>query len=620
MANRIKAIFSSLKKIFEKLGIEKKLILSYILLLAVPSVVLGVILIQNVKSSEEPYSLRRAQEDVRRAETNIRKNVEVCSRAAQMIVNNKYFLSFAGIEQEYAAEELISFKSSALSNIQGISSVNPDIYSIRIFLSNPLIMEMWGNIYDEKRIEGEKWREEVLKANGTYDWRFNHPYKSMDSTLTAGDTEDVVSLSLELSYPEKRHQGTLEINMLSKVFFSEMYNNSHEDSIYCITTQDGEFLYDPENTFLTKFNMNVKDLQSQLQSNTEGQEGDYRFKHEGKDMTVVYAAIDSIHSYIYRISSANILVNKLDRARNYILLGITLGIVILSIMVYFIISILMKKLKKIIGFMRKVQDGDLDVDIPVYGNDEMGELSYHFRKMMVKVKKLIGVIVQKQVAVKEAELKALQSQINKHFVYNVLEAVNMLAESHHEYEIAEIVTSLGKLMRYNMNWDKQYVMLEEEIENTRNYVNLMNARYGNLFILELDINPALLKHEVLRMLIQPIVENAVVHGFEKKGQGGLIKISACCKDNAMFVIIADNGTGMDKEALEKLQRDIEPGYAGEHYQGGRTGIGLKNVNTRIKLFYGKEYGLKIESEENSFSSVTMKLPYNVNLAWDEVIA
>jgi len=619
MTNRIKAVFNSLTRVLEKLSIEKKLILSNILLLAVPVVVLGVILIQNVKSSEEADALRSAQEEVRRAEINIGKNIEVCSRAAQMIINNRYFLSFASIEQDYTAEDLIWFKSGALSNIQSISSVNPDIYSIRIFLNNPLILEMWGIIYNEKWIIDEKWREEVIKANGTYYWRFSHPYKSADSAMSAGSSEDVVSLSIDINYPEKRHQGILEINMLSKVFFSDMYNNSYEDSFYCLISEDEEFVCDSESTFMAKFNMNTKALQSQLKINTKGKEGNFTFKHNGKDMTVVYSRIDMIDACLYRISSANIMVNRLDKVRNYILLGIGMGIIILSFMVYFIISILMKKLKKIIGFMRKVQDGDLDIDIPVYGNDEMGELSYHFRKMMVKVKKLITVIVQKQIAVKEAELKALQSQINKHFIYNVLEAVNMLAESHHEYEISEIITSLGRLMRYNMNWDKQYVMLEEEIENTKNYVNLMNARYGNLFTLELDIDAPLLKHEVLRMLVQPIVENAVVHGFEKKGQGGLISISACIRDNAMFVIISDNGTGMDKETLGKLRRDIEPGNAGEHYQGGRTGIGLKNVNTRIKLFYGKDYGLMIESEEDSFSSVTMKLPYNLNSAWDEVI-
>ncbi len=621
MTNRIMTLFSGLAKFLEKLSIEKKLILSNILLLAVPVVVLGVILIQNVKASEEADSLRSAQEEVRRAVINIGKNVEVCSRAAQMIMNNRYFLSFASTEQDYDAGDLIGFKSGALFNIQSISSVNPDIYSIRIFLNNPLILEMWGIIYNEEWIINEKWREEVMKANGSYYWRFSHPYKSTDSAITAARSDDVVSLSLEINYPEKRHLGILEINMLSDVFFNDMYNtgSSHEDSFYCIITKDEEFVYNPESAFMAKFNLNGKELQGQLKNNTKEKEGNFTFRHDGKDMTVVYSRMDALNVCLYRISSANMLVNKLDKVRNYILLGIITGIIVLSFMVYFIISILMKKLKKIIGFMRKVQDGDLDVDIPVYGNDEMGELSYHFRKMMVRVKKLITVIVQKQIAVKEAELKALQSQINKHFIYNVLEAVNMLAESHHEYEISEIITSLGKLMRYNMNWDKQYVMLEEEIENTKNYVNLMNARYGNLFVLELDIDAPLLKHEVLRMLIQPVVENAVVHGFEKKGLGGLIRISAYCMDHAVFVKITDNGTGMDTETLDKLRRGIEPGSTGEHYQGGRTGIGLKNVNTRIKLFYGKDYGLEIESEENSYSSVTMKLPYTLNPAWDEVI-
>lgn len=208
--------------------------------------------------------------------------------------------------------------------------------------------------------------------------------------------------------------------------------------------------------------------------------------------------------------------------------------------------------------MRKVQEGQLNIEIPEDGHDEISELASHFRKMMSKVNELISVVVRKEIVNKEAEIKALMSQINRHFIYNVLEAINMMAEINNQEEIADIVTSLGRMMRYSMDWKKQYVTLGEELDNIKNFISLTNVRFFREVNLRIDINERFLIHEIPKMSLQPIVENAVSHGLEGRGEGGLICISVYVHKCNLIIEIEDNGIGMSSDELISLNESIHP--------------------------------------------------------------
>lgn len=615
MLKKVKSVIKNTFLFTNKLSLQKKLIFFNILLLAIPVTVFGLILMQSMKNNIENESLKSSQEAFERAITNIKRNTEICSNAIQMVINNKNFMSFIDSdEQDYSVDELLKFKSDALTNIQRILSINPDIYSIRFFTNNPSLFDMWNIIYKEENIQEESWYRDVLNQKGEYCWRFNEKYKNLIDKPIRKVPEEAVSLYIEISYPNDQHRGILEVSMPSDTFFSDFYDASNnDDSFFYMTNHKQISVSNTKGKFLSRLNWDIADLQIKLKEMTIGDKGSFNIKYNGSNLIVVYSQIKILDSYLYRISSVDMMMNELNTVRNYVLLGIIAGILALSLVTYLFTSILLKKLRIIIDSMRKVQDGDLNIDIPVHGNDEMGELAYHYRKMMVRIQKLIHVVVQKQTAFKDAELKALQSQINKHFIYNVLESINMLAESHHEHEISDIVTSLGRLMRYSMSWDRQYVTLEEELENVSTYINLVNARYGNIVHLVIDVDKSLYGIEVLKMLLQPITENSVKHGFEQKGSQGSIIIKAFADKKDLAIEIFDDGVGLEKEKLARLKIEIEPDSAGTDYKGGSMGIGLKNVNTRIKLFYGKEYGLDMDSIENEYTCVMIKLPLDINL-------
>ncbi len=242
---------------------------------------------------------------------------------------------------------------------------------------------------------------------------------------------------------------------------------------------------------------------------------------------------------------------------------------------------------------------------------------YHRRNLFVVI--MTGVLVvtaflidrmvrkyQKEVLDKNAELRSLHNQINAHFIYNVLESIKMMAEIDEKYEISDAITSLGKLMRYSIRSNFENVTLAEELEYIKNYILLMNLRYDFEVILSVNVPKELLKQEILKMSLQPVVENAVVHGIEPVASDTTVYIKAWEEEGRFTVEITDSGKGMDEEELARLRKRIH----GEIEEGGGSGngVGLKNVEDRIKLTFGSGYGMEVYSEPMKYTKVAIQLP------------
>ncbi|WDC85137.1 histidine kinase [Caloramator sp. mosi_1] len=193
----------------------------------------------------------------------------------------------------------------------------------------------------------------------------------------------------------------------------------------------------------------------------------------------------------------------------------------------------------------------------------------------------------------------------------------MLAEIEGKFEISDALTSLGDMMRYNMKWTSEYVVLKEEIEHIKNYIALMNIRFDNKINLNINIDDTVLEQEILKMSLQPIVENSVKYGIKEEEQL-TIDISAFVDLNNIVIIIKDFGKGIEENKLYEINYKInlDDETFNKIYMGNdkifnkrrNNGLGLRNVNQRIKLYYGKEYGIYIESKQNFYTSVTVKLP------------
>jgi len=265
---------------------------------------------------------------------------------------------------------------------------------------------------------------------------------------------------------------------------------------------------------------------------------------------------------------------------------------------------LTRPLSKIKSLMKEVQTGNLDVSFHQKYRDEVGLLGRHFNVMVTRVRDLLEEVKVTQTRKKEAEYAALQSQINPHFIYNTLETIRMKAELNDDEEVAAMTFTLGKLLRYGVNHQEQQVTVGQELEHLNNYVSLQNMRFSNKYVLEIDISPRDYDVCCVKLMFQPIVENAIHHGCKNMPGVGLIRISARHEgENAVFVV-EDNGRGMDEQQVktvrERMNGSLDP-------VSGR-GIGLRNVHERIKLQYGETYGLQIDSREGEGTAITITLP------------
>lgn len=287
--------------------------------------------------------------------------------------------------------------------------------------------------------------------------------------------------------------------------------------------------------------------------------------------------------------------------QNTLILIMFIATIIVIAIIINLSKYIIKPLENLMFNMDKLKQGDLNVHAKVINHDEFGTLTDNFNDMVQDLKKLIEESYIKEAKQKQLELDMLQNQINPHFIYNTLEAINMVCQIEEVDEASEMINSLSLILRYGISRKKDKVTLKEEIDISKLYLDLQKNRYSNLEKYEFLIPEYLENREVLKLVLQPIIENSIYHGLNRKKSGGIIRITAYEESGILYIKIFDNGSGIKEEEV-KLLND----YINEKNECF-TSIGLKNVNIRIKIKYGDEYGIKLYSYSEG-TEVIVKLP------------
>jgi two-component system, sensor histidine kinase YesM len=234
-------------------------------------------------------------------------------------------------------------------------------------------------------------------------------------------------------------------------------------------------------------------------------------------------------------------------------------------------------------------------------DDEVGKLQQNFQSMIQQIDELIHENYSKQLTIKETEFKALQAQINPHFLYNTLESINWLAKGNGQTQISNMVESLGYLLRNSISLKKHLITIEEELNIVKNYIIIQKYRFEERLEFNMQVDPAIFGREIPKLTLQPLVENAIHYALEPMIDTCYIRIYSFVNEEELKLIVEDNGPGMEPAFLEKLKR-------GEVKTRGQ-GVGLSNINDRIKLAYGEKYGVNIESVPNEGTKIIIVLPF-----------
>lgn len=284
-------------------------------------------------------------------------------------------------------------------------------------------------------------------------------------------------------------------------------------------------------------------------------------------------------------------------------IGVMAGVTILicifaAVLAYFITSgMVSSRIERLTHFMQEVQEGSMDMQMESDDRDEIGMLYRGFGSMMKRIRTLINEVYLSKITQKEAELKALQAQINPHFLYNTLSLINWKALAAGEEDISRMTLGLSTFYRTALNRGRNVLQVETELSNTRAYLEIQSMLHDGDFDYEIEAQTEILQCESLNLILQPLVENAIHHGIEEKTDGrGKITVRGWKEDNCVWFMVEDNGVGMEQEVADKILTMESKGY------------GVRNVDERIRLCYGEKYAMKVESVVGKGTKMTIHFP------------
>jgi two-component system sensor histidine kinase YesM len=284
------------------------------------------------------------------------------------------------------------------------------------------------------------------------------------------------------------------------------------------------------------------------------------------------------------------------------------GVIGFSILAAWIISAsIYIPIKKLHDVTTTITGADLQALVTNNNVDEITELGMSFNLMIGRIRDLLNSKIKEHDNLKKAELKALQAQINPHFLYNTLDTIVWMAEANKSDQVIEMVCALSSFFRIALSKGKDWIPLQQEIEHVRSYLAIQKMRYRDILDFRIEVDESLLNSTILKLTLQPLVENALYHGIKTKRNGGLIIVRVRgIGENMLILEVKDNGVGFTPYKLAKIQTMLEENSSVISVNG--SGFGLENVNKRIKLYYGKEYGLSIKSHYRGGTQVTVAIP------------
>lgn len=302
-----------------------------------------------------------------------------------------------------------------------------------------------------------------------------------------------------------------------------------------------------------------------------------------------------------------------DWLRSFAVLA-ALGTALLAFFISLIFSdSIAKPVGRLTELMAMVEEGDLTVRCRDRRKDELGRLGTGFNAMVEKIGELIAMVYQDQKNLRDAELRILQAQIKPHFLYNTLDTIQWMAREHGAADVATLVSALTKLFRLGLSGGHEIIAVRDELDHVRSYLTIQQARYEDAFDYRIDVEEALLSQGILKVVLQPLVENAIYHGIKERRGKGSILIRGRSEGDALEFRVRDDGVGIGRERLDALNALLaEPSALPTSLPAGNgraeSGFALLNVNARIKLSAGAGYGLRLESEEGRWTEVVLRMP------------
>ena len=443
--------------------------------------------------------------------------------------------------------------------------------------------------------------DERAMVGGEFDWyneAINDPTVHVFSTPYAefGDEEYKVNVSKWFRFQNGARTGVLliEISFQSFIDLVDKSNLGEGGHITIIDTS-----YDIVYTSLA-------DLESARERIVVARDivlGSESANLSGNNMAV---NVDTLSNTKWRICVFINIDKLIDIEKTFLFTTVVVSTVVLAIGILLFTVVartITTPMKQLELAMRKVENSDYFrmEEVELVASGEVEALTRRFNRMMRKIGELMDRVIDEQNSQRKSELKALQNQINPHFLYNTLDSIMWLIENNKNFEAGEMIAALATLFRIGISNDSEVIPVRDEIEHVRNYLLIQSIRYSDSFSYEFEVENAALDIKTLKLVLQPIVENCIYHGLKSKVDKGIIRISVRIEDDCLLMSVSDNGYGIRQETIDELYRSFEDGVVS-------NSVGLKNIYQRVMIYYGGNAGMKIESILDEGTTITIREP------------
>ena len=340
----------------------------------------------------------------------------------------------------------------------------------------------------------------------------------------------------------------------------------------------------------------------------QNKEWNYSIDPKSRQM-IAYMNIEGTPWQVIAKASLKELFSKeMERFRRLFILVMICTVLLLSGFSLLMAMDILDPIKQLVTGIQKFEQENVHEEISVDREDELGYLSRCFNKMSCEIDNLLNRVYKEQLTRKEAELKALQAQINPHFLFNTLESINWMAQLNNVPEIRDMVASLSDLMEASMGKGNPMIPLSKELKYIDSYLVIMKYRYGDRLSYESQADQSALHQKVPKLILQPLIENAIYHGVDKVRKKCLIQLKVESQEEQIYIEIKDNGKGMEPEEVYAINQQFQEDRRDYFLEKHSKGIGLANVNSRLKLFFGQKYGLSVESEYENYTKMKLCIP------------
>lgn len=584
---------------YKNMSIQKKLLVLFSVQIIIPVIFMGIILYQNTHTIIQNKSISYMADILKMVELRMADFSDDMQSVTRDIVYDKRLYDILGEttsekgkigegERSYIEDILrkICLAEKYIQSVAIISNVG-EVYSYDMYA---------GRVVTTEEMPCEALKEAAKTQKGQASW-----YYDIDEQ---GEIKDLY-LACMINDNNTLEEKALLVILINREALKNTYSELSTEFMQQIN------ILNPDNKWIIGSEKNwVNDAMSLALEKTD-KKWDYHIDTKSDRILATMQIEENGWKIIAEGSLQKLLKDELNHFRLLIVLIMICILIILSVFSSFTAIDFVAPINRLVEGIKKLDEESVYEPVIVDRQDELGYLTTCFNKMSGQIDRLLNQVYKEQLTRKEAELKALQAQINPHFLFNTLESINWMAQLNNVPEIRDMVTSLGALMEASIGKGNPMVPLSKELHYIDSYILIMKNRYGDRLIYESEIDEEILKSRVPKLLLQPLIENAIYHGIDRSRKKGIIHLTIK-KGNAedILIEIMDNGKGLMEEEVavmnQKFKDDKDDYLLGED----RKGIGLKNVNGRIKLFFGTEYGLSIESKYEEYTKIKVRIPVN----------